>query len=94
MRPPPREVPATVVIADDHPVLRGGVRALMPGAEFDVVAEAADAAQLMAAVSTHRPDLAVVDLHMPGADGAAMIRGIAEASPRTAIVVLTMKGVR
>ena len=55
----------TVVLADDHPVVRSGVRADL-GDGFRVVAEADNAADTIAAVEKHRPDLVVCDVHMPG----------------------------
>jgi DNA-binding NarL/FixJ family response regulator len=55
----------TVVLADDHPTVRSGLRADLAG-DFDVVAEADNAADTIAAVESHRPNLVVCDVHMPG----------------------------
>ena len=78
-----------VVLADDHPFVRAGVRASLEAAAFAVVAEAADASGAVAAVAEHRPDLALLDVNMPGS-GIAAARTIAEQHPATAIVMLTV----
>ena len=54
-----------LVLADDSLLLREGMARLLAEAEFDVVAQAADAQQLLAAVSEHRPDVAITDIRMP-----------------------------
>ena len=79
-----------VVIADDHPPTRAGVRAaLEANAGFVVVAEAATAAQAIEAASLLHPDVALLDIHMPG-NGIAAAREIAKRSPKTHIVMLTV----
>jgi DNA-binding NarL/FixJ family response regulator len=84
--------PARVVVADDHAMIRGGVRALLePHDEFLLVAEANDPASLAAAVAAHRPDVAVVDLHMPGISGPRMVAALREQAPDLRVVVLTME---
>jgi DNA-binding NarL/FixJ family response regulator len=81
-----RRPPVRVVLADDHPVWRDGVRADL-GARFEVVAEAGTAAEAIAAVEAYEPDLVVCDLQMPGGGGLAVAKACAE---RTRIVVLTV----
>jgi two-component system response regulator NreC len=84
---------ATVVVGDDHAIVRTGVRALLDTrAEFEIVAESDDAASLVAQVGAHQPQVALVDLHMPGPSGAGMIAELRERSPQTKVVVLTMEG--
>ena len=78
--------PIRVVVADDHHIWRSGVRADL-GDGFDVVGEAEDADGTIAAIDEHRPDLAVVDLHMPGGGGLSVVRSRAEVVP---IVILTV----
>ena len=63
----------TVVIADDHPTVRAGIRADL-GPPFEVVAEAGDADEALAAIEAHRPRLVVCDLHMPGGGGLRVVR--------------------
>jgi DNA-binding NarL/FixJ family response regulator len=82
-----------VVLADDEVLIRAGVRAILsadPGIE--VVGEAGDGAALVALVAEVRPDVALVDIQMPGTDGLAAIPGVRRASPGTAVAVLTTFG--
>jgi DNA-binding NarL/FixJ family response regulator len=60
--------PIDVIIADDHTVVRDGIRAVLQreGGEFRVVAEAADVPSMIRAVKEHQPDLLTLDLTMPG----------------------------
>jgi DNA-binding NarL/FixJ family response regulator len=75
-----------VVLADDHPIWRDGVRADLAG-EFEVVGEAGDAPEAIAAIKAARPDLAVCDLHMPGGGGIAVVQACAA---ETRVVMLTV----
>jgi two-component system response regulator NreC len=81
-----------VVIADDHSVVRRGLRQLLDGeADFEVVAEADDVDSARRYVRGHHPDVLVLDLNMPGESSLEAIRGIREEFPDTQIVVLTMR---
>lgn len=89
--PHPEEI--RLVLADDHAVVRAGLRALLDGEEhLTVVSEAGDVDSAVRAVLGHKPDVLVLDLNMPGASTSleAMPR-FAEASPQTKVVVLTMQ---
>ncbi len=80
-----------VVIADDHPVVREGLAALLSSLDdFEVVAVAADGAAAVREIVTSRPDVAVMDLQMPGLDGVAATRELAKVAPSVAVLVLTM----
>lgn len=82
----------TVVIADDHAVVRSGLKTLLeaePG--FEVTAEARDLRTAMTLVRAQRPTVLVLDLNMPGEPSLPAIPELLEASPGTAIVVLTMQ---
>jgi two-component system response regulator NreC len=82
----------TVVIADDHAVVRSGLKALLdaePGLE--VTGEARDVRTALTFVRAQRPDVLVLDLNMPGGASLPAIPDLLEASPGTAIVVLTMQ---
>ncbi|TQS23727.1 response regulator transcription factor [Microbispora sp. KK1-11] len=82
-----------VVLADDEPVIRAGVRAILaadPG--IDVVAEAADGRALVDAVLAHRPDVALVDIRMPGLDGLAAAAEVRRTAPGTAVLIMTSFG--
>jgi DNA-binding NarL/FixJ family response regulator len=83
--------PITVVLVDDHPVVRGGLRALIESFEgFAVVGEAADGAEAVRVVQLHRPDAVIMDVMMPQVDGIEATRRIVHAVPGTAVLVLSM----
>jgi len=82
----------TVMLADDHAVVRAGLRMLLDAEEgLTVVAEAADIPAVMRRVKGHRPRVLVLDLNMPGEPSLVAIPRILEASTETRIVVLTMQ---
>jgi two-component system, NarL family, response regulator NreC len=82
----------TVVLADDHNVIRAGLRSMLEGeAGLRVIGEAADSASAAKLARDRRPDVLVLDLQMPGAEPVRDVRGLREAIPATAIVVLTMR---
>ena len=81
-----------IVIADDHRVVRSGLRMVLDREEgFEVVAEAGDVAEARRYVRAHRPDILVLDLNMPGEPSLPAIPAIREESPVTRMVVLTMQ---
>jgi two-component system response regulator NreC len=81
-----------IVIADDHSVVRRGLRQLLDGEEgLEVVAEAGDVETARRYVRGHHPDVLVLDLNMPGGSSLDAIPLIREESPKTQIVVLTMQ---
>jgi two-component system nitrate/nitrite response regulator NarL len=82
-------VALTLVIADDHAPTRAGVRAALDGHGFAIVAEAHDAATAIDAALHERPDVCLLDVHMPGG-GIAAAAAIVEQLPGTAVVVLTV----
>ncbi len=79
-----------VLLVDDHPVVRDGLRGML-GAQPDleVVGEAGDGAQALALALRHRPDVVLMDLRMPGTDGVAATARILAALPATRVLVLT-----
>lgn len=80
-----------IVIADDHPVFRFGLRALL-GAEPDmeVVAEATMGEEAIDLAARLRPDIILMDINMPGLNGIEATRRIVQANPETGILVITM----
>jgi DNA-binding NarL/FixJ family response regulator len=78
--------PIRVVIADDHHIWRSGLRVDL-GDGFEVVGESEDAATAIDVIGSARPDLALVDLHMPGGGGLAVVRACAAVAP---IVIVTV----
>jgi DNA-binding NarL/FixJ family response regulator len=91
-QPVDQEFGIRVVIVDDHAVFRTGVRAELaavgPGAGVEVVAEAEDVAQAVAAVNRHRPDVVLLDVHLPGGGGGEVMR-LAQ-SPDTRFLALSV----
>jgi two-component system response regulator NreC len=82
----------SVVLADDHNVIRAGLRSMLEEeSDLRVIGEAADSASASKLTRDRRPDVLVLDLQMPGADPAGDIRALRESTPETAIVVLTMQ---
>jgi DNA-binding NarL/FixJ family response regulator len=79
-----------ILIADDHPLYRDGLKAALPATDFDVVGEAADGGRAVALSLELQPDVVIMDLHMPGIGGVEATRRIARGSPHLAILVLTM----
>ena len=80
-----------VVIAEDHTIMREGLRALLTAAkEFDIVAEAADGREALRYVEKCKPDLVLTDLSMPRMDGTDVIQSIKRQSPNTKVVALTV----
>ena len=81
-----------IVIADDHAVVRSGLRMLLDSEEaFEVVAEAGDVDAARRYVRGHHPAVLVLDLNMPGGSSLEAIPGLREEFPETQIVVLTMQ---
>jgi len=82
----------TIVIADDHAVVRTGLRMLLDAESgLKVVAEAGDMPAAVRSVRGHRPRVLVLDLNMPGESSLAAIPTLLEISPTTDVVVLTMQ---
>jgi DNA-binding NarL/FixJ family response regulator len=83
--------PIRVLIADDHQLFRDGLNALLASApEIDVIAEASNGEEAIRLASTHQPDLILMDLHMPGANGIEATRRIVQELPQVKVLMLTM----
>ena len=84
-------VPLRVVIADDHPLVRSGLRTILAAADgIDVVGDASTGAEAITAARTLTPDVIVMDLQMPDTDGIEATRQVVAANPAIAVLVLTM----
>ena len=79
----------SVVVVDDHAMWRAGVRAELVG-HVRVVAEAADVDSAVTAVRRHRPDVVLLDVHLPGGGGAEVMRRTADDVPGTSFLALSV----
>ena len=80
-----------ILLADDHVVMRRGIRALLERrADFQVVAEAGDGREAVQLMEVHSPHVVVADIAMPNLNGIEAARQIAQKWPQTAIVILSM----
>ncbi|CAN5295297.1 response regulator transcription factor [soil metagenome] len=79
-----------IVVVDDHPVFRAGLRGILEGSPgFTVVGEAADGSAALEVVAATEPDVVLLDLRMPVLDGAATIERLAVSAPAVRVLVLT-----
>jgi DNA-binding NarL/FixJ family response regulator len=85
-------VSARVLIADDHPLTRSALAALLAGNGFNVVGEAEDGGEAVVEARRLQPDLVLLDLSMPNVDGLAALPQLREAAPNCEVVVLTASG--
>ena len=80
-----------ILIADDHPVFRDGIRALLDAApDIEIIADATTGAEAVALAEQQQPDVILMDLKMPGMHGVAATRQIVERSPQIRVLVVTM----
>jgi DNA-binding NarL/FixJ family response regulator len=80
-----------ILLVDDHPLVRNGLRALLSSiTEMTVIGEATNGEEAITQASELQPDIILMDLHMPGLNGIEATRRILQASPRIGILVLTM----
>ena len=85
------DAPIRIVVADDHPIVRSGLVAMLrtiPG--LDVVGEASDGDAAVVAAVEHRPDVTLMDVNMPGTNGIEATRQIRDAAPECRVLMLTM----
>ncbi len=80
-----------VLVVDDHLVVREGLRWMLGAADgVEVVAEAESAAQAMETIATDRPDVVLLDIHLPDRSGLEALREIGDRFPGLPVVILTM----
>ena len=83
----------TIVLADDHHVMRQGLRSLLEAEpDFQVIGEAGDGEEALHVVESLRPDILVLDMVMPGLNGIEVTQRLRQIAPKTAVVVLSMFG--
>lgn len=82
--------PISVVLADDHAVLRTGIRLLLEQEGITAVGEAATATEAVECAAEHEPDIVLMDVTMPGGSGIDAIPRVLEASPRSRVLMLSM----
>jgi len=79
-----------VLLADDHHMVRAGIRELLEGAgDLQVVAEAGDGAEAQALIQKYKPDVAVLDIQMPNVSGIEVTRWVRSAQPGVGVLILT-----
>ena len=84
-------MPIRIVIADDHQLVRAGVRALLEKIRLgEVIAEAADGREALELVAAHRPGIILLDIAMPNLNGLDTIERIKKESPETKVIMLSM----
>src|SRR3989442_15832579 len=84
-------MPLRLLLAEDHLIVRQGVKQLLTSEGYSVVAEAADGREAVRLAREHCPDIAVLDLGMPLLNGVDAARQILKVSPRTKPILLTFK---
>lgn len=91
MKLSPSPQPVRVVLADDHELVRSGIKALLSMVEgVEVIAEARDGDELVSLVESLKPDLVMTDISMPGMDGISAISEIHRRHPEVKLLVLSM----
>ena len=78
-----------LLIADDHEIIRAGVKSMLEGSNIQVIAEVCDGNQAVEQVVKHRPDVMLLDVRMPKIDGLEALERITDRSPRTKVVMFT-----
>ncbi len=81
----------TIVLADDHHIVRQGLRALLEGqSDFQLVGEAGDGLEAVQLTERLKPDVLIIDLMMPSLNGLEATRQLNQRSPHTRVVILSM----
>jgi DNA-binding NarL/FixJ family response regulator len=80
-----------VLLADDHTLVRAGIRSLLETVDdVEVVAECGDGHEALEMITRHRPDVALLDIGMPGMNGIEIARRSARVAPKMRVVILSM----
>lgn len=79
----------TLLIADDHEVIRRGLASLLAGSDIEIVGEAATGKETVAQAEKHKPDVVLLDIRMPEGDGLATLEKLRSKVPGTKVVMLS-----
>ncbi|HXH65787.1 MAG TPA: response regulator transcription factor [Candidatus Limnocylindrales bacterium] len=82
-------MPTRIVLADDHVLVRQGLKSLLEREHFQVMAEASDGQEAARLIEVHQPDIAILDISMPTLNGIEAARGLSRSAPKTKIILLT-----
>ncbi|PYM77565.1 MAG: DNA-binding response regulator [Candidatus Rokuibacteriota bacterium] len=82
--------PTRVLLVDDHPMVREGLRGMLEAADVEVVAEAGTGEEALRAAAAHAPDVVLLDLELPDLDGLTVLRRLKAIEKRLAVLVVTM----
>lgn len=82
--------PISVVVADDHRILRDALKSLLEGASFQVAGEAGDGLEAVSVVERVKPNVLLLDVSMPGLGGVDVVKQVSKRSPRTQVLMLSM----
>lgn len=82
-------MPTRIVLADDHVLVRQGLKSLLEREHFQVMAEASDGQDAVRLIEDHHPDIAILDISMPTLNGIDAARGLSRSAPKTKVILLT-----
>ena len=80
----------TIVLGDDHPFIRQGVRRLLEPEGFEILGECSDGLEVVALAQQCQPDVILLDISMPSLNGIGAVRELSKVSPATKVIILTM----
>lgn len=80
-----------IILVDDHQLVRAGIANLLIGEPgFEIIGEAADATEFLSLIEKNQPDIAILDISMPGLSGIELTRKISTAFPKIKVLILSM----
>jgi two-component system, NarL family, response regulator NreC len=82
-------MPTRIVLADDHVLVRQGLKSLLEREHFQVMAEASDGQDAVRLIESHHPDIAILDISMPTLNGIDAARGLSRSAPKAKVILLT-----
>ena len=86
----PLEAPLRVLLVDDHPMVRAGLRSMLSGDEVEVVGEAGSGAEAVERAVALSPELVLLDLELPDMDGVETLTQLKTRAPRAAVLMVSM----